>query len=264
MAHYNAEAEPFEESQGNRSAKASPDELKAFYHEMQKTDLERKLSKRKSSSGSIWSRKSKRTSTSQTQSPQSPAPAPSRKPPSLNHPSTTSIARVPSSSREHGGDRIDAVPPMPLSRSIIPEPLNELPAWYRDSAYFTTRYPMHNPVGPKWYKNHHLVPPSTSRLGGHPPSVFSTSFPPMAPGDRSETNLRRSPSKSPLPTPNSSQIRMEDVSNLPRSRKTSQTAHDNVDLMDVSDPWGTPWHHESPYDVGKSNSPVSAEEVRLL
>ncbi|KAJ7109974.1 hypothetical protein C8R44DRAFT_743301 [Mycena epipterygia] len=265
MSYFNNEAEPYEEasctSQGNRAPKTSPDELKAFYRDMERTDLERKLSKRKSSS--LWSRKSlRRTSTSQSQQP---APAPS-----LTSPSTTSLARGLSRTvDDHDrGEKGDVVPPMPMSRSIVPDTLKELPTWYRDSAHHTVRYNMHNPVGPRWYKNHHLLPPSGSRPGTRPPSVFSPSFPPMAATgsqDRLEEstrmpNLTHSASNSPLPTPNSSQTRMEDAPNAPRSRKTSQTAHDTVDLLDGSDPWGTAWHHESPYDVGISSSPVSFEE----
>ncbi|KAJ7070803.1 hypothetical protein C8F01DRAFT_1362634 [Mycena amicta] len=260
------EAEPFEESQGRRAQQASQAELQSFYKQAQKGDLERKLSKRKSTSaGSIWSRKStKRNSVQPQQHPGPPPPVsgPSR---SFTSPSATSLARPPPTTSDHGTEWSDSVLSLPLARSIIPDTLRELPAWYRDSAHFNTRYPMHNPVGPKWYANHHLVAPSGTRPAG-PPSVFSSSFPPMASsGDRGEDprmpGMSRSPSKSTLPTPNSSQTRMEDVSNMPRSRKTSQTAHDNVDLM-ASDPWGTAWHHESPYDVGKSNSPVSFEETQ--
>ncbi|KAJ6575363.1 hypothetical protein B0H19DRAFT_1254924 [Mycena capillaripes] len=277
MAYFNAEAEPFEEAsrlsengffpsiliyfqqiQGNRAPKASQDELKAFYKEMERGDLERKLSKRKSSS--MWSRKSlRRTSTSQSQqSQEQAAPAPTK----LTSPSTSSLARPPplrTINDHERGESADTVPPMPapLSRSIIPDRLNELPSWYRDNTNHAVRYPMHNPVGPRWYKNHHLIPPANARPLGGPPSVFSPSFPPMASsGNRSEPSLSRSASNSPLPTPNSSQTRMEEV---PRSRKTSQTAHDNVDLLDVTDPWGTPWHHESPYDVGLSSSPALEE-----
>lgn len=230
---------------------------------MERTDLERKLSKRKSSS--LWSRKSlRRTSTSQSQQP---APAPS-----LTSPSTSSLARGPPRTVDDhdGGERADVVPPMPMSRSIVPDALKELPAWYRDSAHYSVRYNMHNPVGPRWYKNHHLLPPSGSRPGTRPPSVFSPSFPPMAATGSQERleermpTLNRSASNSPLPTPNSSQTRMEDAPITPRSRKTSQTAHDTVDLLDGSDPWGTAWHHESPYDIGigLSSSLVSLEEVR--
>ncbi|THH33488.1 hypothetical protein EUX98_g685 [Antrodiella citrinella] len=51
------------------------------------------------------------------------------------------------------------VPPRPIFavRSIIPDPLNELPAWYTQAAeggpitvpQFRSKYPMHNPIGPR-------------------------------------------------------------------------------------------------------------------
>ncbi|KAJ6520061.1 hypothetical protein C8R45DRAFT_1085966 [Mycena sanguinolenta] len=273
MAHYNAEAEPFEEAsgglseisffflislpqiQGNRSGqrRPSPGELDAFYRDMERTDLERKLSKPKRSS-SIWSRKSlRRTSTNQSQS--QPQPASAAK---LTSPSTSSLANAyPRSLNGHDrGESADTVPPMPimLSRSIVPDRLPELPAWYKENTNHSVRYPIHNPVGPRWYKNHHLVAPASTRPS-RPPSVFSPSFPPIASSGEAGPAPSRSASNSPLPTPNSSQTDMR-----PRSRKTSQTARDNVDLLDVSDPWGAPWHHESPYDVGLSSSPASFEE----
>ncbi|KAJ7675372.1 hypothetical protein B0H17DRAFT_1081174 [Mycena rosella] len=261
MAYFSKDAEPFEESQGNR-AQPPPDALKAFYQDMERSDLERKLTKRRSSS--LWSRKSlRRSSTSQAPPPASapgPAPGPA---PSLKSPSTSSLARR--SSRtvdDHAGERSDTVPPMPpmLSRSIIPDTLKELPSWYSDNSHHSVRFNMHNPVGPRWYKNHHLVPPANSRPATRPPSVFSPSFPAMASTgglDRLEESSRmpalsRSTSNSPLPTPtpNSSQTRMEDAATFP----------DAVDLLDGSDPHGAAWHHESPYDVGLSSSPASLEE----
>ncbi|KAF8140442.1 hypothetical protein EV363DRAFT_349129 [Boletus edulis] len=157
------------------------------------------------------------------------------------------------------------------SRSIIPDPLGELPAWFKKEnemaaaniSTFRIKYALHDPNGPRWYKNHHLLPPPNVN---RPPSHFSSSFPPMAASvhslhDRSEDLTRppapsRSPSGTPLPTPSTSQVRIPDPSVKPRSRKTSQ---DNIDLMDVSDPWGTRWHHESPYDAGSSVSPVSVD-----
>ncbi|KAK7694980.1 hypothetical protein QCA50_002168 [Cerrena zonata] len=164
----------------------------------------------------------------------------------------------------------DLAPPRPLfpHRSIIPDPLNELPAWFtmdhsnvssaiQYAAQFRSRYPLWNPIGPRWYKNHHLHPSRDKR----PPTVFSPSFPPMAASaDRSQDGKTpgpsRTPSGSPLPTPSSSQVRIHDV--RARTRKTSQTAHDDVDMMDVTDPWGTNWHHESPYDVGSNQDKVAA------
>ncbi|KAH7930516.1 hypothetical protein BV22DRAFT_1124800 [Leucogyrophana mollusca] len=159
-----------------------------------------------------------------------------------------------------------------LSRSIIPDPLGELPAWFKKESdmaaanisSFRIKYPLHNPVGPRWYKNHHLIPPAQLNPGNRPPSFFSPSFPPMAAShsqDRSEDSTRlpgpsRTPSSTPLPTPNSSQVRIPELGGKPRSRKTSQ---DNVDMLDVTDPWGTHWHHQSPYDAGANVSPVSVD-----
>ncbi|KIK30343.1 hypothetical protein PISMIDRAFT_6424 [Pisolithus microcarpus 441] len=165
-------------------------------------------------------------------------------------------------------DNDDQLPSL-LSHSVVPDPLGELPAWFKKEndmaaanvSTFRIKYPLHNPQGPPWYKNHHLIPPSALNP---PPLFFSPSFPPMAASihDRSEDSTRppgpsRSPSGTPLPTPSSSQVRIPEIGGKPRSRKTSQ---DNVDLMDLSDPWGTHWHHESPYDAGTNTSPVSVDQ----
>ena len=167
---------------------------------------------------------------------------------------------------------IQEQPPKPLFpvKSIVPDPLAELPSWYSNdanqwtvasAAQFRKKYPLHNPVGPRYYKNHHLAP----SLDKRPPSVFSPSFPPMAastdrlPDTAQAPSPNRSPASSPLPTPTSSQVRIHDV--RVRTRKVSLTAHDNVDMLDHTDPWGTNWHHQSPYDVGKNKdrSPDSPE-----
>ena len=71
----------------------------------------------------------------------------------------------------------------------------------------------------------------------------------------------RTPSGSPLPTPTSSQTRIHDIRG--RTRKISQTAHDGVDLLDGTDPWGTNWHHQSPYDVGHNHDRVSPENSEV-
>jgi hypothetical protein len=72
----------------------------------------------------------------------------------------------------------------------------------------------------------------------------------------------RTPSGSPLPTPSSSQTRIPEPSLRVRTRKISNTAPDNVDLLDASDPYGTNWHHESPYDglgLNGDRAPVSSD-----
>ncbi|GLB35958.1 hypothetical protein LshimejAT787_0302460 [Lyophyllum shimeji] len=271
-------AEPYEESQGrDDSSVASPDALAAFYKNMEKKEiLERKLSKRKSTSGtSMWSRKSvKRSATAQA------APSPAENSYTSNadsyrraeHRMGEEAQEKEKENTEGSSDKPDWVPQMNSPRSIVPDS-RELPAWYNKDAWasvpipsYKLRYIIHNPVGPRWYKNHHLLPRSETTPAARPPSFFSPSFPPIASSisqDRPEDSTRlagpsRTPSNS--PTPNSSQTGVE----KPRSRKTSQTAPDNVDLLDVTDPWGTNWHHQSPYDIGLSNGTISVDAQDAL
>lgn len=129
---------------------------------------------------------------------------------------------------------------------------------------FRIKYPLHNPNGPRWYKNMHLLRPSV-----RPSSYFSPAFPPMSYAHEASIDPTRiagpsrAPSASPAATPNSSQSRIVDPTGRPR--KNSQT--DNVDMLDVSDPWGQNWHHRSPYDLGYSNNSAPAtpdSEVNTL
>lgn len=236
-----------------------------------KETIERKLSKRNSGK-SIWSRKSVKRSTTAPLDPvapsftdRSPRPQPSSSGHSVEH------------AGYDGDDQIDKVddhretadfrPQISSPRSIIPDNLKELPASYQDAwasvplPSFTVRYNLHNPRGPRWYKNHHLLHPSQVRPSVRPPTFFSPSFPPISTSSATDhiydsadlAGSSRTPSNSPLPTPDSSQTRVADGGKS-RSRKTSQTTPDNVDLLDVTDPWGTNWHHHSPYDYGYGTS----------
>jgi len=125
------------------------------------------------------------------------------------------------------------------------------------------RYKLHNPLGPRWYKNHHLIPLSHLKPSMRPPTFFSPSFPPIGTASSPDYHdegdaMSRSPSHSPLPTPDSSQTRVQDGIK-PRSRKTSQTAPDAIDLLDLSDPWGQNWHHQSPYEFGQTTTVASLD-----
>ncbi|GAW07047.1 hypothetical protein LENED_009009 [Lentinula edodes] len=255
-------AEPFEESQGQDAKLASPDDssLKAFYEDMEKRErLERKASSAKrKSQGHLFSRKSVKRSSKTAAT--SPAPEPG---PSLNSTTTITASKLvgkqPEQKQDAGemdtleqNEKNDSVTSLPTT-SIIPDALKELPAWYSKEDWsstpsFKVRFPIHNPVGPRYYRNHHLIPPSVYRPGARPPSIFSPSFPAMGTSSMPErlddaTRLpvpSRTPSHSPLPTPSSSQTRVAD--------------------LDVSDPWGTNWHHESPYDIGLASSgPIAAD-----
>ncbi|KNZ74139.1 hypothetical protein J132_07786 [Termitomyces sp. J132] len=231
--------------------------------------VERKLSKKLNAGTSIWSRKSvKRSATAH------PAPSPaqvSHQP----HQSHDAKRREEEELVATDSDKPDWVLPMNSPRSIIPDS-RDLPVSHSKDVWSSvpipshkTRYFIHNPIGPRWYKNHHLIPRSETTPAARPPSFFSPSFPPIAASasqDRLEDPTHaagpsRTPSNSPLPTPNSSQTRVED---RPRTRKLSETAHDVVDLLDVTDPWGTNWHHHSPYDIGLVNGPISADVQDIL
>ncbi|KAG6867917.1 hypothetical protein C0993_009547 [Termitomyces sp. T159_Od127] len=260
-------------SQGREDAsEASPDALAAYYKDMERKEIvERKLSKKMNGGTSIWSRKLslKRSATAHPAAP----------PAQVSHQSHQSSGVRDEKRREeeesvainhNDCDRPDWVRPMNSPRSVIPDS-KDLPATHSNDVWNSVphpshrvRYFIHNPVGPRWYKNHHLIPPSETTPAARPPSFFSPSFPPIAASasqDRLEDPTRiagpsRTPSNSPLPTPNSSQTRVED---RPRTRKLSETAHDVVDLLDVTDPWGTNWHHHSPYDIGLVNGAISVD-----
>ncbi|KZT30737.1 hypothetical protein NEOLEDRAFT_1237943 [Neolentinus lepideus HHB14362 ss-1] len=229
---------------------------------MDNQDVHRKASRAKSRH-SLFSRKSKKETDATESAPVMLEQQPSRE--------TGTSSPSGGEGDSHGGEGL-------LSRgmignhfaglSILPEVIPELPAWYNDglewiaasAIQFRVRYPVHNPAGPKWYKNQHLIPPSERDNAMRPPSIFSPSFPPMtAPETSEDWDPSRTPSGSPLPTPDSSQVRINEVGIRVRTRKTSQGAHDPVDLLDVSDPWGSHWHHESPYDIGMTPSPVSVD-----
>src|SRR6266403_466988 len=196
----------------------------------------------KSPRKSLFSRKPVRRTSTDAAPPYS---TPNALPP--DHPdSTTETLHTPGPlSREPSSD----APPSNPNRSIIPESLKELPSWYHTEGELTAattrqfrgRYPIHNPVGPRFYRSVHLLPPN------RPASVFSPSFPPMSIEPGSTASPSRTPSGTPLPTPSSSETRIPDPSGKGRTRKISNAA-DNVDLLDASDPHGTNWHHESPYD----------------
>jgi hypothetical protein len=165
--------------------------------------------------------------------------------------------------------------------SIVPDPLLELPAWYHSDVFewsaatavqFRRKYPLHNPVGPRWYKNNHLLPPSVIR-GNRAPSVFSPSFPPISVSghDRPEHTMSlpvpvRTPSSSPSPSPNTSQVQINESAPA-RTRKVSHTGP-GADSLDASDPSGINFHHSSPYDIGFNrdrhvHSPESPEVCPL-
>jgi hypothetical protein len=240
--------------------------------------LERKLSKKNSARSPRRTRLSVKRTSSEKRRDGEGRPLPQQQHQQQYHQQPTQMPQAQQSrttlmgSRESLLEKSDSVPP--LLRSIIPDPLNELPPWYpkeqlvspANPILFKQRYPIHNPIGPRYYRNHHLTAPKGVV---RPSSFFSPSFPPMASfhtrsQDSGAQLSTRTPSGSPLPTPQSSQTGIADFGR--RSRKNSQNAPDNVDLLDVTDPTGKNWHHTSPYDLNISNGSSSPEvlDVRVL
>ncbi|KAF8167706.1 hypothetical protein B0H34DRAFT_792401 [Crassisporium funariophilum] len=281
MAYYRTPmmvAEPYEEAGPESPTETSPDELQAFYEDMDRREiLERKLSKRKSNSGtSIWSRKSLKRST--TAPPIHPNPNEFTRTESTANHSERSVrgtfVEIDSAGEQY--ERADLVPQLSSSRPNAIDRKESQASMDKDAwasvplPTFKVKYHLHNPQGPRWYRNYHLIPPSHMKPSMRPPTFFSPSFPPISSSSTTDhmnhmdhmddtAGLSRTPSHSPLPTPTSSQTRVGDAGGKPRSRKTSQTTPDNVDLLDLTDPWGTSWHHQSPYDVFGQTPAVAAD-----
>lgn len=212
-----------------------------------KDTAERRLTKPKSNSGtSLFSQRSIQPS----------IPAPASRPNGLRRDMSSDTLANNSST---DGDEEQSIAPHTSVGDISRE--KSTPEIWASVPRPTLRafYKLHNPLGPRWYRNQHLIPPAHLKPSMRPPTFFSTSFPPIgttSPDYPNDEELSRS-SHSPLPTPESSQTRVQDGSK-PRSRKTSQTAPDAIDLLDLSDPWGQSWHHKSPYEYGQTsifNSP---------
>ncbi|KIY66029.1 hypothetical protein CYLTODRAFT_491818 [Cylindrobasidium torrendii FP15055 ss-10] len=257
MTFYSQAAEPFEELAVREAAPAV--DMNAFYEKAAKEDAQRKLSRKGSRPGSkIWRRKRQ----ADKQLGQQPSP-----PANKGAPGTEESIRTSADEQTETRDILSPLTStgMDVGRSIVPDTAATIPEWYAkdESTRHQTRFNIHNPFGPQRYYNHHLLPPSARKQASRPPSIFSPSFPPMAVNQDPDDPTRqrspsRTPSNSPLPTPSSSQVRLDQ----PRSRKTSQTARDEVDMLDASDPWGTNWHHQSPYDIGSTHN-VNTVDVEL-
>lgn len=241
----------------------SPKELAPFYEDMQ--SIERRLMKRNSDGNTtVWTRRSfKRSATAPGPSLSQQQPPPQQQPSSFplpldNHPLTNTTRDAQGTEMEKLAEQKEKLGGI----SIIPD--SNLPAWYNKDIWasvlppmYKAAYRIHNPVGPRWYKNYHLIPPSRLRPAARPPSFFSPSFPHIHTISMPEHSLdssrlavpSRTPSGTPLPTPSSSQTRVGDAAHKPRSRKPSLTTPDGLE-MDITDPWGATWHHSSPYDFG--------------
>lgn len=75
--------------------------------------------------------------------------------------------------------RVESQLPSPLS--IIPDPLGDMPARYTKeatAAWLREKPMLHNPLGPRWYRNRHLVPPVASSSASRSPTSPSVEVTP--------------------------------------------------------------------------------------
>ncbi|GJJ09783.1 hypothetical protein Clacol_004007 [Clathrus columnatus] len=179
-----------------------------------------------------------------------------------------------------------------LERLMIPPPWpcedrpENCPSITSVPSYKTkTFYRLHAPAGPPYYINHHLRPPNSSALvaARSPASAFSNSFPPLAalppgspplrtitlslraPPDQQHPPLQASqssPDNVSLTAYSSTNIGFAGASDVSYYNRDNHSAVGNfpadIDHLDVSNPWGQKFHHDSPYDLGqkKGKKPI--------
>lgn len=122
--------------------------------------------------------------------------------------------------------------------------------WYAPETVIRPYYELHNAIPPPVpWTNHHLRPPgspwpptSQPRKVSQSQGVSSTGLAYIRESQAelsfvsSTTSFQRSP---PASAPPSASVQTPAI-----------YGPDNVDLLDVSDPWGMRWHHDGRYDVG--------------
>ncbi|KAF8488521.1 hypothetical protein JB92DRAFT_1424008 [Gautieria morchelliformis] len=287
-------AEPFQASQGDE-VPTSPKDLQDYYDDMEKRDLERKQSRGKSRRWTLRgsnkggdkgndkkvlehgepNRKQSSLSEQVSEHHGGQAQITGRHtPPLADHPYDAS-----NESRSSVSElRMDDLVPSPWSY----EPPEHVTSRIAPPSTYRTYYKIHNPVGPRFYRNHHLRPlnHSTFAAASRPASAFSSAFPPLAalpPGSppprglglgRAQLHPHNNPpqfpsphtsfssSESVLPTPESSENAFPGPGGETSRKNNNDVVNgtvvaDPVDQLDGSNPYGQRFHHDSPYDLGK-------------
>lgn len=266
----------------------SPKELEDFYEDMEKREIERRQSRGKSRGwirrGSIKSDKANDKSIPERGEPNSNQRNPSGRDSELHD----GLAQVSGRNTPLGDHQQDATDDghssMVESRNgdLVPplwsyEPQEHVNSHIAPPSSYRTYYKIHNPVGPRFYRNHHLRPLNNSAVSAalRPSSAFSSAFPPLSalppasppprglglghahlhphnhPPQFPSPDTSFSSSESALPTPDSSQPAFGGETSLPKSVVNGTVVSDPVDQLDGSNPYGQKFHHDSPYDLGK-------------
>lgn len=275
-------------------APTSPKDLQDYYEKMEKHELERKQSRGKSrrwtlrgsAKGSQVNEKKimehremnpSHSSLSERESERDVQGSGKHTPP-VEH-----VYDASDDSRSLSDLRADSLVPPLWSY----DPSEEDPSRIAPPSSYRSFYKIHNPVGPRYYRNQHLRPsfnnPALS-AALRPASAFSSAFPPLSalpPGSPplhglgfghtqlnprnyspqpSSSNIRFSSSESVLPTPDSTQppylgqsgeIQRKNNAIVNGPVVNGAAGSDPVDQLDGSDPYGQKFHHDSPYDLGK-------------
>jgi hypothetical protein len=204
----------FDDKKQGRDRAVSPHELQQFYRQQEAQDLQRRTTRR-----SVFSRKSfgGRSVKSSSTGPASPT----------------------QEKFQHSSPNEKPVPTPGEERDNLPFLKRKHGEWSRTAPFlYKTHYEIYNPVGPRWYMNHHLRRKGIARITPPPPTAFATQSTP--------NELTPSPLTTPTITPQASAISLPQ-----RRRKISLTSPQvNIDMLDGTDPWGQNYHHDSPYDVG--------------
>jgi len=151
-----------------------------------------------------------------------------------------------------------------------PKP-DSLPSITNAPPSYHIAYTLTNRVGPRYYRNLHLRPQDHAALRAlHNPEAFSTQFPPipaLPPGspplrtvtlsrpslgnwEQSSSLSKYSEDDPTSPGPGSSSGSVVGSGTSTTTKFASASLAALVDSMDVSNPYGTKFRHDSPYDLG--------------
>lgn len=270
----------------------SPKELQEYYEDMEKRELERKQSRGQSRRwirrGSIKGGRRTDKTTSVNEEPVPDQINPPEQESELHDGQARSTGRntplvdPPHDATDDGHSSVtdmssfDIVPPLWSN-----EPSEHVTSRNVPPNTYRSYYKLHNPVGPRFYRNHHLRPLNNSAISAalRPSSAFSSAFPPLSalppasppprglglghshlhphnnPPQFPSPDTSFSSSESVLPTPDTSESAfVGQGSEAPRKNNVivnGTVVSDPVDQLDGSNPYGQKFHHDSPYDLGK-------------
>ncbi|KAH7107075.1 hypothetical protein BKA62DRAFT_227427 [Auriculariales sp. MPI-PUGE-AT-0066] len=258
-----AQPQPFEEIAPQRA----PDELERYYESLEAAELQRRASGKKSR----WSRKSfrgvdqhieelhrlreRRAAEVQHQRGQGTpddSRSPSPDPPTMDNavipgpPQHIMQERVWSAQLPHPQQQLQQQQP-PALNAPAPAPSPPNPR---------KKYDLYNPVGPKFYVNHHLKVPSADAPNG--PAVFSKNFPafPSTPDGSPVTGNALGPrGQSFQQAASSDNLGVADGARFPPNKMPRRSPTSPSEEPDQRSPGGLPRNSSAPYNLNMRMTP---------